>query len=452
MPKTLLARFFSTMEVFRIALTRPSFENLAVVVVGWLLTAGTHSVTEALVSAKVAGKHHHEAFHRFFSRGRWNPDALGRRLFRALERFMSDGPLYVVIDDTIAPKKGMHVFGIGTHPDPVQSTRKMKAFCFGHCWVVLAVVVRIPLSKRTWALPLLFRLYRTKKETANDVDAYSKKTQLARELMAVFASWVDSRRVELAVDAAYCCDTVIRGLPPNFVLVGAMRLDAALTLAPSPHKSGTRGRPRKRGEPLPKPEKIAQDPSRPWRHCTAPLYRGRASKLKYKSFEAQWYRACGERLLRIVIVKLHHGQVPLRIFLCTDPHADPIHILQTYAGRWGIEVFFREAKQLLGFADSSARLEAAVRRLAPLIGLLYSLLVLWYLDCPQDPFIRQIPLRPWYRHKDGVSFEDILRTSRATLARANILDLLNRSNNLQKYPPNARAPANQVAAAQRLAA
>lgn len=47
----------------------------------------------------------------------------------------------------------------------------MKAFCFGHCWVVLAVVVRIPLSKRTWALPLLFRLYRTKKETANDVDA-----------------------------------------------------------------------------------------------------------------------------------------------------------------------------------------------------------------------------------------------------------------------------------------
>lgn len=214
---------------------------------------------------------------------------------------------------------------------------------------------------------------------------------MARELMAVFASWVDSRPVELAVDAAYCCDTVIRGLPPNFVLVGAMRLDAALTLAPSPHRSGTRGRPRKRGEPLPKPEKIAQDPSRPWRHCTATLYRGRASKLKYKSFEAQWCRACGERLLRIVIVKLHHGQVPLRILLCADPHADPVHVLQTYAGRWGIEVFFREAKRLLGLADSSARLEAAVRRLAPLIGLLYSLLVLWYLDCPQDPFIRQIP-------------------------------------------------------------
>ena len=30
-------------------------------------------------------------------------------------------------------------------------------------------------------------------------------------------------------------------------------------------------------------------------------------------------------------------------------------ILETYAGRWAIEVCFREIKQQLGFADSSAR-------------------------------------------------------------------------------------------------
>lgn len=452
MPKSLLARFFGVLEVFRIALSRPSFENLVVFVFGWLQTLGPHSVTEALVNAKVAGKRHHEAFHRFFSRGRWNPDTLGLWLFHALKRFVGDGTLYAVIDDTLAPKKGMHIFGMGTHPDPVRSTRIMKAFCFGHCWVVLAVVLRIPLSKRTWALPLLFRLYRTKKETANDVDAYDKKTELARELIEVFASWVGSRRVDLAVDAAYCCDTVIRGLPSNFVLVGAMRLDAALSSLPLPRQPGTRGRPKKCGERLPKPEKIAQDPHHQWRHTTLALYSGREVKLKYKSFVAQWYRACGERPLRIVIVKLERGQLPLRVFLCTDPDADPVHVLQAYAGRWGIEVFFREAKQLLGFADSSARLEAAVRHIAPLIGLLYSVLVLWYLDCPSTPFLRLIPHRPWYRHKEGICFEDILRAARAALSRVNILDLLSRSDNLQNPLPNARSPANQQRPSRRLAA
>lgn len=452
MPESLLARFWGVLEVFRIALSRPAYRNLVVLLVGWLQTTGSHSVTEALVSAKMAGRRHHEAFHRFFSRGRWTPDALGHWLFRALERFVGDGTLYAVIDDTIAPKKGLQVFGIGTHPDPVRSTRTMKAFCFGHCWVVLAVLLRVPMSKRTWALPLLFRLYRTKKETANDVAAYDKKTVLARELTHVFASWVGARRVELAVDAAYCCDTVIRGLPSNFVLVGALRLDAALTSAPLPRMVGTRGRPKKRGEALPKADLIAQDPARPWCQITTALYSGRVSHLRYKSLEAQWYRACGERLLRIVIVKLERGQLPLRVFLCTDPKADPVHILQTYAGRWGIEVFFREAKQLLGFADSSARLEGAVRRVAPLVGLLYSVLVLWYLDCPQQPFFRCMPPRPWYRHKEGVCFEDILRTARAALSRVDILDLLNRSDNFHNPPANARAPANQGPPSHRLAA
>jgi len=152
-------------DTFAPSLTRPGFANLIVIVVGWILTQGPHAVTEALVETQVAGRRHHEAFHRFFSRGTWDPDRLGLWVFwRIVAVFGDAGAVRIVFDDTLAPKKGPHVFGIGSHLDAVRSTKRQKIFCFGHCWVVLAVLVSVPFSTRTWALPVLFRLYRTQKD------------------------------------------------------------------------------------------------------------------------------------------------------------------------------------------------------------------------------------------------------------------------------------------------
>src|SRR5437870_3356835 len=151
-------------ETFRLGMTSPGFTNLVVIVSGWILTQGTHAVTEALVVTDVARRRHWESFHRFFSRGSWDPDDLGYWVFLRLSRTLLDSVVRVVIDDTVAPKKGPHVFGIGSHLDPVRSTKLRKVFTFGHCWVVLAALVRVPFSSRTWALPILFRLYRNEKE------------------------------------------------------------------------------------------------------------------------------------------------------------------------------------------------------------------------------------------------------------------------------------------------
>jgi hypothetical protein len=86
-------------------------------------------------------------------------------------------PVRAAIDDTLAPKKGPHVFGIGSHLDAVHSTRRQRIFCFGHCWVVLAILVHVPFSHRAWAVPVLLRLYRTKKECERKKHSYRKKTQ-----------------------------------------------------------------------------------------------------------------------------------------------------------------------------------------------------------------------------------------------------------------------------------
>jgi len=435
-PAPLLASLLGVWEaVFSHAMTRPSFSNLLVVAVGWVMTdAPIRTITETLLATSIPERRHHEAFHRLFSRGTWDPDHVGHWLLQQLLKYTAaQAPLRLVMDDTVKGGKGAHVFGLGTHIDAVRSTKRYRVFIIGHCWVVLAVLLPVPFSRRAWALPVLFRLYRNKKECAKNGATYRKKTELAREMIDVLCGWVPGRRIELTGDSAYCNDTIMDGLPDRCVLIGTMRPDAVLTAPPPPH-TGV-GRPRRRGDTLPKPEQLAKDASTPWQTCEAFVY-GRMIQMRYKMMCAQWYRACGTRLLRIVVVATTKGTIPYRVFFSTDPSLDARTIAESYAARWGIEVFFRDAKQLFGFADSPARKATSVLRMVPFVGLLYSTLVLWFIDDASTSPIAVPPRRPWYRHKRGRSFADVLRAARKVLRGVDILDPVNHPANLD----NNRAP------------
>lgn len=422
-------------------MTRPGFANLLVIFTGWVSTMGTHAVTQALVVTSVAGRRHHEAFHRFFSRGTWDPDELGRLLFTWVVSLLPAGQaIRLALDDTLAPKKGAHVFGIGSHLDAVRSTRLFQVFSFGHCWVVLAVLIRVPFSSRPWALPILFRLYRNKKECDKKRQPYFKKTELGRKMLDVIVGWVGARRIELAADVAFCNDTVTRGLPASVVLFGAMRPDAVLTALPTPTGPRSKGgRPRQRGAVLPKPEHFANDDAHPWKRCEAFLY-GRKQKVRYKEMFAQWYRPCGLRLLHVVIVKVQTGMIPIRVFFCTDAKVSVRDILEGYAGRWSIEVCFRNLKQLMGFADSSARKRAAVERTAPFVGFSYTFLIMWFVQHAHMTSFATPPMRPWYPHKQGLSFADVLRTAQRVLAPLDVLDPRRSLDNLQQLAPVKTSP------------
>jgi len=436
----LLPTFLASMEVFRIALTAPSFEKLLVLSIGWVRTAGKHAVTETLVATGVAGQLHHEAYHRFFSRGTWKPDSFGFWLFTLIRKLLPpEDPICIVLDDTLTPKKGPHVFGLGNHVDPVHSTVARKIFTFGHCWVVLAVVLPVPLCRSTFALPVLFRLYTNKKACKKKRLPYRKKTELAVEMIQVFARWTGARRVELAVDAGYANETVAKRLPAAFVFIGAMRPDAVLTDAPPPSSVHRNGRPRVRGDVLPKPEALAKDDTKPWLSCKANLY-GKTQTVYYKTLVAQWYQVCHARLLRIVVVRVDTGRKPLRVFFCTDATIPIRALLEGYAGRWTIEVCFRNLKQLFGFADSQAWTQAAVERTAPFVGYMYSLLIVWFFQHAHASPAAQPPVRPWYKHKRGISFADILRAAQRVLSSVEVLDLVKQHKDLRESRGRNRRP------------
>jgi hypothetical protein len=442
--RTLLA----TVEVLQPAFTRPGFRNAWVVFAGWVLTAGTHAVTQALVVTDVARRLHHERFHRFFSRGTWHADAVGRRLFDLLvARLAPAGPLCLALDDTLAPKKGPAVFGLGCHLDAVRSTKRCRVFAFGHVWVIGALVVRVPFSARRWAFPVLFRLYRTQRECQRTGARYRKKTELGRELVDLVASWVPARRFDVVVDAAYCNATLTRGLPPRVTVIGALRPDAVLTARPTAAARPRPGRRRTRGARLPTPAQVFDDPRWAWTTGPLPLDR-RPRRVRYKTLTAQWYRGAGARLGRVVVVRVEEGAIRLRTFFCTDAARPAPDVLVTYAGRWAIEVCFKDLKQQLGFADSSARKQAAVERTAPFVGYLYVVLVLWFADGIWQTALAAPPIRPWYPHRRHASFADVLRAAQRVLGPVDVLAPARGFDNLPdivtalrqpRHPPRKRA-------------
>ncbi len=408
---TLLPLLLSLRPVF----TLPSFCRFLTLFAGWVGTRGVHAVTESLVSAGVSGVRHHAAFHRFFSRARWSIDQLGRLLLLRLVA-LTPGPVRLALDDTLCTHKGPHVFGLGAHLDPVRSTRRKRVFAFGHVWVVLSVLVPVPGCERVWALPILMRLYRSPADCGKRGDPHQKKTQLARQLVQQVSLWLPGKDVELVADSAYACREVLRHLPRGVVFVGAMRADASLHRPRTrPCRSPVTGRRLTRDIPLPKPGKLAQDKKLPWLSMTLTLY-GKPTQVRYKELVARWSHPAGKTLLKVVIVQMVRGELPIRVFFCTDSSRTARQVIESYACRWGIEVLFRDLKQLLGFASSRARSRLAVLRTAPWVGMCYTLLVIWYMELKWDTTAMGLPVRPWYRTKHTTSFADILRMAQRTLA------------------------------------
>ncbi|MCA9710535.1 MAG: transposase [Myxococcales bacterium] len=198
------------------------------------------------MATQVAARRHHDTLYRFFSRGSWRVDELGFLLMVKILRYCvgPDAVVELVVDDTLSHHKGPKIFGLGTHRDPVRSTARHRIFAFCQSWVVVSVVVRFSFSTRPWALPVLFRLYRNKKDCPTS--SYKKKTELASEMLCLLARWFPLRRFRVAADEGYSNATVAKAMPESMNLVWMMRPNAALTAMPK------RSRRRKAGRPAPR--------------------------------------------------------------------------------------------------------------------------------------------------------------------------------------------------------
>jgi hypothetical protein len=423
--------FVPLLAAFQPCFTAPSFRTFGLVVAGWLHCRDRRTITAVVVAAGVVGLRHVSVFHRFFARAPWSLDALGRVVFRlALAWIPPDGPLFVLGDDTLARKGGKAIALATLHHDPLLSSAR-KPFCsFGHVWVVLALWVPLPLGLRGCALPILFRLYVGAKR-GGQADAPSRRTagrrlqaardahagtvrrtklELLRELVDLVARWADGRTIYLVVDSAYVGRALLEGRPGHVHVIAPQRLDAALWARPGRRRPGQKGRPRRRGRRLPSLPTMAATRQR-WQAVPVTLY-GRAVRPLVFSLTALWYGVLRDQPVRTVLVRDPSGRRREQAFCCTDLTVGAAFILEAYARRWCLEVTFHDAKQFLGFEEAQNQAEPAVRRTAPLAGLVYDLVVLWYAEQVQAGRAAGWLVRPWYRAKAAPSFLDMLSAVR----------------------------------------
>ena len=405
-------------------MTRPTFDRLQLLGLAWLLTERPGTVTAALLASGLSHTQHHANFYNALQAA-WDPDDIGKALLIAIvETFYRRGQrVRITLDDTLAQHNGPYIDAVGTHLDPVRSSKVHKTIAFGHVWVILTVLIEVPSARRRFALPVCRRLYIPKHAfddedngTRDDGRCFQTKPELAAEVLRVLTGWMPHRRFILANDELYSCRAVATALGNNIEMVGRMRRNAALPQE-APPPSGKRGGPKKKGERLPSLSEIYADDVR-WRWRQTRLRMGgREVLVRYKTLRAQQYGVFKERMLRVVLVEQSGEREDFRVYFTTASASAP-WTLRQYQSRWNQEVLHRELKQELGWGRGQLLSPRSVARQAPVVAFLYTVIVAWYAQYAAGQPWARWHVGPWYTHKKHPSFRDMIAAVRRLIIAA----------------------------------
>ena len=377
--------------------TAPSLENFLILASGWLMCRMRRTTTGLIVAARAVGQKHFGCFHRFFSNAAWSTRDLWLGLMRLVAReLVPVGQIVLVGDDTVQAKSGRKISGAANWRNACGSTRQRYRFLWGLNLVILGVAVDF--CGKTFCLPVGLRLYRKQQDSRKDAVAYRTRSELMREMALEALEAFAGRRLVLLVDGHFATSKMLRDLPERLTLITRVRRDAALHRAPPARSRGSTGRPRLKGARLPSPEQIARRAPRPWQHTP----QGRL----VKTLVALWYGVAKAHRFRLVVVRQSNPREPYGYLLCTDPAWDADAILSTYRRRWSIEITIRDAKQHGGLGEAQCRRARAVDRQPAFTLAMMSLVMVWYMR--EGHGSDRLRMRPWYRHKRGPTFLDML--------------------------------------------
>jgi DDE superfamily endonuclease/Archaeal putative transposase ISC1217 len=331
-------------------------------------------------------RHGLDCYYNFFERSSWKPKDLAYRLaVLILTRLQFTGCVTLLVDDTLAHKRGKSVWGLGWFRDAVASTRKRVATAPGHNWVVVAVAFCVPGTSVILALPLLARLHLPGK-------GQPSCATLAKEMLQEVLGWFPGRDFTLVGDGAYACKEMLGELPEHVRFVGRMRGDAAVYDPKVPRqKKNKRGRKPTKGPRLPSPREAAKKADRKrttsgdwlWQDVQVTIY-GTQRTLQAVSYQAVWPRVLGLRPIQIVVVRDVEGRMDDVYLFTTDLEASVEWVITQFSWRWSIEVLFRASKQVLEIEAPGHFCKESVEKVAPWVWSMQSVIMVWYLTGGQD--------------------------------------------------------------------
>lgn len=395
---------------FASCFNEPVHATFSLMVVAWIACLGRRTISRVWQTTGCAADSDHSKAYRVFNQAVWNWDDLARiTLIELLCDLIPGSSVWLVVDDTLCHKRGAKVAFGGIFLDAVLSSRKHKIFRFGVNWVTLGVVIQLPFRKdRFFCVNLLWRVY-SKKIKGLD---HQTKSQLARQMLELVATWLPGRSAYVIADKAYMGKHLLKGLPENVHAVGPIHPKASLT---HPLPLEYQGK-RKIGEPLARPKEMMEGRGfGEWDELMLDLPNGETKKLLVKVVKGVcWYPAAGPRKMQLVLLRDPAGKWRDEMLLSTDLRLSAAEVTLGYMRRWSVEVCYFESKEFLGLHEPQVHNDLAVQRAHPMAWFTGGLVLLWYarygLDAQQAQWDR-----PWYTSKVGPTFADMLATMRLHL-------------------------------------
>ena len=392
------------------------FPKFVTLLLGAVLMTGRRTVSRMLHVVGELADADPSSYHRVLSMRRWSMWSLARPLVKAiLDTFLPQGVVYLAGDETVTEHPGRKVFGKGRHRDAKRSSHSFVAHLWGHKWVVLAILVKLPGVERPWALPVLVALYRNEKDNQAAGRRHKTPSDLMRQLLWVLLRWFPARLFVLSGDGGYANHMLTRFArrhAQRLTLVSRFYADAALYAAPPRPKKGAKGRPRVKGKKLPSPQDVVKR-TKKRKRLTVNWYGGQSRRVEVVTGTGHWYKS-GEGLVEVLWVFVHDltGTHRDEYFFTTDVTWSAKQVIETFTDRWSIEVTFQEVRAYLGVETTRGWIERTVLRAEPCLFCLYSVVALWYAALPEGD--RQ-KLEPTWTGKTTVTFSDAITLVRRDL-------------------------------------
>jgi hypothetical protein len=402
--------------MLRPTFSTPTYKRFLVLLLGTLLTTGRRTITNILRTVRHQAPGPASSYHRVFSRRRWSTWVMARAVIRfLLDHVVQPGPVLLAGDDTVTEHPGPHVFGKGRHRDGVRSSHSYTAYRWGHKWVVLSMLVKLPFATRPWALPVLVALYRPPEWDRMHGKRHKTPAHLARLLLARLVRWFPARQCIFVGDSGYGTSETARFCSKyrqHLTLVSKFYGDAALYEPPPPRTRRMMGRPRVKGQKLASPQEVVATTVNRTR-LTVAWYGGSTRDIEVVTSTGHWYRI-GEDLVEVRWVYVHDGTGTHRdeYFFTTALTMEPQQMVECYTQRWSLETTFQECREYLKLESTKGYGQQTVLRFTPCLFGLYTMVVLLYLQLPKSSSsLRAI----FWRGKSTVTFSDMLTCVRRAL-------------------------------------
>ena len=408
LPDAVPASLMTLLAAFSPLFTAPSFRTFTMLACGFLSQPGKRTVVGMLSGAGLSRRVPHDRAHWFFSRARWDADALGLAAALLVVSLLvpAGAPVDVAVDDTLFKRRGKKVWAASWFHDG--SAAGPDKTGYGNNWVVLGIVVRLRFTSRPVAVPVMAKLV---------IKGTNSKSRLwlAGQMAGKLACALPGRAVRVVADSAYAGGE-LRDLPAGVSWTTRLRKDAALHALP-PERTGRRGRPRVKGDRLPSLAQIAAGAQ--FTQVTVTRY-GRTETIGAAVLTCLRYSVFGTRPVTVVIVRDKPGSAFGIALVTTDRDATAEQVIERYASRWSIEVAIEDAKQIFGAGQARNRTAAAVERTIPFEIACQAAAVTWYATAGHDPadLHERRALAPWYTSKAEPATSDIAAKLRRVIIAA----------------------------------